>query len=39
MNGTVKKREIALTSFALARSLLAGQKSKHYYDKEVELFF
>ena len=39
MNGTVKKREIALTSFALARSLLAGQKSKHYYDKEEELFF
>ena len=34
-----KTCEIALTSFALARSLLAGQKSKNYYDKQEELLF
>jgi len=39
---TVKKGktcEIALTSFSLANSLLAGQKNKNQYDKQKELFF
>ena len=31
--------EIALTSVALARSLLAGQKNKNQYDKQEELLF
>ena len=35
----VKTCEIALTSFALARSLLAGQKNKNEYDKQEELLF
>ena len=30
---------MALTSFALAHSLLAGQKNKNQYDKEEELLF
>lgn len=34
-----KTCEIALTSFALAHSLLAGQKNKNQYDKEEELLF
>ena len=31
--------EIELTSFALAHSLLAGQKNKNQYDKQEELLF
>ena len=34
-----KTCEIALTSFALAHSLLAGQKNKNQYDKQEELLF
>ena len=30
---------IALTSFALACSLLVGQKNKYQYDKQEELLF
>ena len=34
-----KTCEIALTSFALAHSLLAGQKNKNQCDKQEELLF
>ena len=34
-----KTCEIAITSFALAHSLLAGQKNKNQFDKQEELLF